>query len=70
MYGDNLGENQVGQPQGRNLGVDAAVGREQPQSIDGRMNGEEEKVSPDDSGSPLDRKFNVSPMGTLDRGRK
>lgn len=54
----------------------ASGGREQPQlqsqSIDGRVNGkhEEEKVSPDSTDSPLDRKFIVSPMGTLAGRRK
>jgi hypothetical protein len=29
-----------------------------------------EEVSPDESDSPLDRKFIFSPMGTLDRNRR
>ena len=52
-------------------GVAATIGRGQtPQggSVEGKKQGEE--VSPDESDSPLDRKFIVSPMGTLDRNRR
>lgn len=50
-------------------GVEATIGRSQtPQGGNAdRKQGEE--VSPDESDSPLDRKFIVSPMGTLDRSR-
>lgn len=35
----------------------------------GKVDGQQGEVSPDENDSPLDRKFIVSPMGTLDRGR-
>lgn len=51
--------------------VEATIGRSQTQqggNVEVRKHGEE--VSPDESDSPLDRKFIVSPMGTLDRDRR
>ena len=54
-------------------GVGATIGRGHTPQIgraeEDKKQGEEE-VSPDDSDSPLDRKFIVSPMGTLDRNRR
>ena len=57
-------------------GIEATIGRgEVRQGGNGNGNGngvekKEGKVSPDESDSPLDRKFIVSPMGTLERERR
>jgi hypothetical protein len=52
-----------------NGGVGATIGRSESQQ-GGGVDRKEGEVSPDDSKSPLDRKFIVSPMGTLDNGRR
>ena len=52
-------------------GVAATIGRGQtPQGVSAEGKKQGEEVSPDESDSPLDRKFIVSPMGTLDRNRR
>lgn len=51
-------------------GVGATIGREEVQQGGDGSNKKQGEVSPDESDSPLDRKFVVSPMGTLDRARK
>lgn len=68
MSWNNYDDSRAAELQGG--GVGATIGRGQIQqgsNTEDRKQGE--KVSPDDSDSPLDRKFIVSPMGTLDRNR-
>lgn len=50
-------------------GVGATIGRGEVQQGGNRSVKKQGEVSPDESDSPLDRKFIVSPMGTLDRAR-
>lgn len=51
-------------------GIEATIGRSGTQQSGGSEAKKQGEVSPDDSNSPLDRKFIVSPMGTLDRDRR
>lgn len=51
-------------------GIEATIGRGGTQQSGGSEGKKQGEVSPDDSNSPLDRKFIVSPMGTLDRDRR
>ena len=51
-------------------GVGAKIGRGQTPQSGNEEDKKQAEVSPDDSNSPLDRKFFVSPMGTLDRYKK
>ena len=51
-------------------GVGATIGRGETQQGSHGVDKKQGEVSPDDSDSPLDRKFIVSPVGTLDRGRR
>ena len=51
-------------------GVGAKIGRRETQGSRDGTHKKEGEVSPDQSDSPLDRKFIVSPMGTLDKGRR
>lgn len=53
-----------------NGGIEATIGRSGTQQSGGSEGKKQGEVSPDDSNSPLDRKFIVSPMGTLDRDRR
>jgi hypothetical protein len=53
-----------------NGGVGATIGRSESQQGGGWVDRKKGEVSPDDSNSPLDRKFIVSPMGTLYQGRR
>lgn len=51
-------------------GVEATIGRSGTQQSGNSVDKKQGEVSPDYSDSPLDRKFIVSPMGTLDRDRR
>jgi hypothetical protein len=51
-------------------GIEATSGRSATQQVGDADSKEQGEVSPDDSNSPLDRKFIVSPMSTLDRDRR
>ena len=68
MSWNNYDDSRAAELQGGS--IEATIGRsgtQQSGSSEGKKQGE---VSPDDSDSPLDRKFIVSPMGTLDRGTR
>lgn len=56
---------------GNASGNEAVGGEKSPPGVRraGSGSGKEGEVSPDLSGSPLDRSFMVSPMGSLDRAR-
>jgi hypothetical protein len=70
MSWNNYNDSQAAQLQSGGAGVEAPVGREQtPQNGNG-VSGQQVEVSPDHSDSPLDRKFIISPMGTLDRPKR
>lgn len=68
MSWNNYDDSRAAELQGGGIG--ATVGREDSLK-DGstRVDRKQGEVSPDDSHSPLDRKFIVSPMGTIGRGR-
>lgn len=71
MSWNNYDNNRAAELQGGGGGgVEATIGRSQMQQGDHADRKQGEEVSPDESDSPLDRKFIVSPMGTLDRNRR
>lgn len=67
MSWNNYDDSRAAELQGGGIG--ATVGREDNLKDGSRVDGKQGEVSPDDSDSPLDRKFIVSPMGTIGRGR-
>jgi hypothetical protein len=70
MSWNNYEDNRAAQMLDGGAGVGATGGREQtPQNGNG-VSGQQGEVSPDLSDSPLDRKFIISPMGTLDRPKR
>jgi hypothetical protein len=70
MSWNNYEDNRAAQMQDGGAGVGATGGREPtPQNGNG-VSGQPGEVSPDLSDSSLDRKFIISPMGTLDRPKR
>jgi hypothetical protein len=70
MSWNHNNDNRAAQMQNGGAGVEPTMGREQtPQNGNGVV-GQHGEVSPDDSDSPLDREFIISPMGTLGRPKR
>jgi hypothetical protein len=68
MSWNNYDNNRAVEPQLG--GIEATIGRSGTQQSGNAADKKQGEVSPDESDSPLDRKFIVSPMGTLDRDRR
>lgn len=69
MSWNNYDEGRFAKLQG-DVGATIGQGKALPSGTNRGMEGKGEDVSPDDSESPLDRKFILSPMGSLGKARK
>jgi hypothetical protein len=70
MSWNNHDDSRTSQLPSGSAGVEATVGQEQTHQNSNGVSGQWGEVSPDDSDSPLDRKFIISPMGALDRPKR